>query len=61
MTYSRLAQLNIESLPVETKEAIPTAGNGQLKHGRHMIAFGWYGGKYSHLDWLLPLLPDANH
>jgi hypothetical protein len=18
------------------------------------IAFGWYGGKYSHLDWLLP-------
>lgn len=25
------------------------------------IAFGWYGGKYSHLDWLLPLLPDARH
>ncbi|BAZ36874.1 D12 class N6 adenine-specific DNA methyltransferase (plasmid) [Calothrix sp. NIES-4101] len=25
------------------------------------IAFGWYGGKYSHLDWLLPLLPDAVH
>lgn len=25
------------------------------------IAFGWYGGKFSHLDWLLPLLPDANH
>lgn len=26
-----------------------------------MIAFGWYGGKFSHLDWLLPLLPDAYH
>ena len=26
-----------------------------------LIAFGWYGGKYSHLDWLLPLLPDAQH
>jgi DNA adenine methylase len=26
-----------------------------------MIAFGWYGGKYSHLDWLLPLLPDCHH
>src|SRR5437763_2218887 len=26
-----------------------------------IIAFGWYGGKYSHLDWLLPLLPDATH
>lgn len=25
------------------------------------IAFGWYGGKYSHLDWLLPLLPKATH
>ncbi len=28
---------------------------------RKAIAFGWYGGKYSHLDWLLPLLPDCNH
>lgn len=26
-----------------------------------LIAFGWYGGKYSHLDWLLPLLPKAQH
>lgn len=25
------------------------------------IVFGWYGGKFSHLDWLLPLLPDAHH
>ena len=28
--------------------------------GKH-IAFGWYGGKYSHLDWLLPLLPETLH
>jgi len=28
---------------------------------RKMIAFGWYGGKYSHLDWLLPLLPACHH
>lgn len=28
--------------------------------GKH-IAFGWYGGKYSHLDWLLPLLPETTH
>jgi DNA adenine methylase len=28
---------------------------------RKHIAFGWYGGKYSHLDWLLPLLPEAQH
>ncbi len=25
------------------------------------IAFGWYGGKYSHLAWLLPLLPSTTH
>ena len=29
------------------------------RRGRRMIAFGWYGGKFSHLDWLLPLLPDT--
>lgn len=28
---------------------------------RKMIAFGWYGGKFSHLDWLLPLLPECHH
>jgi DNA adenine methylase len=25
------------------------------------IVFGWYGGKFSHLDWLLPQLPAAHH
>ena len=25
------------------------------------IAFGWYGGKFSHLDWLLPNLPMTEH
>jgi len=26
-----------------------------------LIAFGWYGGKFSHLEWLLPLLPKTKH
>jgi DNA adenine methylase len=26
-----------------------------------LIPFGWYGGKFSHLDWLLPLLPECHH
>ena len=26
-----------------------------------LIAFGWYGGKFNHLNWLLPLLPEATH
>ncbi|MCC7478412.1 DNA adenine methylase [bacterium] len=31
------------------------------KRGSKKIAFGWYGGKYSHLEWLLPILPDCKH
>jgi DNA adenine methylase len=31
------------------------------RRGERRIAFGWYGGKFSHLDWLLPLLPPARH
>jgi len=31
------------------------------KRGKKLIAFGWYGGKYNHLDWLLPLLPKTQH
>jgi len=34
---------------------------GCLKGARKLIAFGWYGGKFSHLDWLLPLLPECHH
>lgn len=26
-----------------------------------VIAFGWYGGKFNHLNWLLPLLPESTH
>jgi DNA adenine methylase len=29
--------------------------------GRRKLVFGWYGGKYSHLSWLLPLLPACHH
>jgi len=31
------------------------------RRGERLIPFGWYGGKYSHLDWLLPLLPQCTH
>ena len=34
--------------------------NSTVPH-KKQIAFGWYGGKWSHLDWLLPLLPPATH
>lgn len=29
--------------------------------GGKKIVFGWYGGKFSHLDWLLPQLPESHH
>jgi DNA adenine methylase len=42
--------------PHPLEEPIPSAGgNGHRKR----IVFGWYGGKYSHLNWLLPLLPKT--
>jgi DNA adenine methylase len=28
---------------------------------KKLIPFGWYGGKFSHLEWLLPLLPACHH
>lgn len=33
----------------------------KTKNKKKLIAFGWYGGKYSHLAWLLPLLPSTKH
>jgi len=33
----------------------------RLKTPKKLLAFGWYGGKFSHLDWLLPNLPECFH
>ncbi len=43
------------------RKADPLVTKNGFYRGRKLIAFGWYGGKYSHLDWLLPLLPPAHH
>ncbi len=44
---------------------VNSAGTGRRiarRRSGKMIAFGWYGGKFSHLDFLLPLIPtDATH
>lgn len=50
--------------PIYLDEEDKTNTNQNLnlvRKKRKKIAFGWYGGKFSHLDWLLPLLPDAHH
>jgi len=40
---------------------IPPPPVGRLAEKKKLIPFGWYGGKFSHLDWLLPLLPSCHH
>ena len=43
--------------PARGETAPPPARKGAGK----LIAFGWYGGKFNHLNWLLPLLPSCHH
>lgn len=42
---------------------VPVAAkiNSNKRSAGKLIAFGWYGGKFSHLAWLLPLLPKCHH
>lgn len=47
--------------PQHGRKPAPLVSRNGRTNGRKLIAFGWYGGKYSHLDWLLPLLPPAHH
>ncbi|MCY3668882.1 MAG: DNA adenine methylase [Chloroflexota bacterium] len=46
---------------VTAEGASPLVSPRRRPKGQHKIAFGWYGGKFSHLGWLLPLLPKARH
>ena len=43
----------------KVKRGVPAPLSGL--RSKKLIAFGWYGGKFSHLDWLLPLLPACKH
>ncbi|NGZ27541.1 MAG: DNA adenine methylase [Magnetococcales bacterium] len=44
------------------QDDLPEQSNVIYLRGRkRRIVFGWYGGKFSHLDWLLPLLPKCHH
>jgi len=47
--------------PSKSKRKLdPLVSKNGRRNGK-IIAFGWYGGKYSHLSWLLPLLPYTHH
>ncbi len=45
----------LDDMPKENANSI------YIRSHRRRIVFGWYGGKFSHLDWLLPLLPECHH
>ncbi len=45
----------LDDLPKENANSI------YIRSRRRRIVFGWYGGKFSHLYWLLPLLPECHH
>lgn len=45
----------------EDQRTLPNLDIVQRPRGGKLIAFGWYGGKFSHLNWLLPLLPKCHH
>ena len=51
---------NLSPIYLDQKEAeeIPQVISRKRKK---RIVFGWYGGKFSHLDWLIHLLPKAHH
>ena len=53
MSRRRPSPIYLDSVP-------DRATNLDVRH-RKLIAFGWYGGKFSHLDWILPFLPDCHH
>lgn len=54
MPARALSPIYLPDPPADSDIALP-------RTRRRRIAFGWYGGKFSHLDWLLPLLPAAHH
>lgn len=47
--------------PIHMDADVPGVHTLPRRRRKKLIAFGWYGGKFSHLDWLLPLLPESHH
>jgi DNA adenine methylase len=59
-----MAKPTKEASPIFLDEELDDAASNSVslrRRQRRLIAFGWYGGKFSHLDWLSPLLPNCHH
>lgn len=50
-----LSPIFLDDDPLENNTIIKRSRKGKR------IVFGWYGGKFSHLEWLLPQLPSSHH
>lgn len=61
MSNGRTRMTNKNSDPIVSGGRRAPAKVAKLDRKRKLILFGWYGGKFSHLDWLLPLLPNCHH
>jgi DNA adenine methylase len=46
--------------PIRAGKITAKVDSQEGRKGR-LIAFGWYGGKFSHISWLVPLLPKCHH
>lgn len=62
--YQLSLALDVESN--QSNSEVESEKSGRTHHKRNgrqrrKIAFGWYGGKFSHLSWLMPLLPYTHH
>src|SRR6516225_9738250 len=61
----RESSLQVKTLPspifMKQPELLRLKPGQAEGRGRRKIVFGWYGGKFNHLDWLLPLLPTCHH
>ncbi len=51
----------IEQYPDVYVDGIIIEIKATSKQKRKLLAFRWYGGKLSHVDWIVPLLPESKH
>ena len=53
---------NLSPIYINNKFTLSSQNNIEKRAPkRRKIVFGWYGGKFNHLSWLLPLLPKCHH
>ncbi len=60
-TVEVAAQRSASAIYLEQAQLFDNVTVIARKRGNRRIVFGWYGGKFSHLEWLMPLLPTAHH